>query len=136
VLRQSLPGWDDCDPQPDIPPEPQYREIIVGAREQYVARVSPEDYTYLVRWRWTFKISRGGNVYARRCTWVGSRRDGTRRKVTILMHDVVMARKGVERPSPDHTADHGNRDTLDNRRDNLEWADKSQQAKNQRHRRR
>lgn len=132
-----LEQWSggELDAPPVLYREPEYREIIVGARHQYVARVDPEDYLYLIRWRWTFKISRGGKVYARRSTWIGSRKDGTARKVTILMHDVIMQRKGIERPSPEHTADHRNRDSLDNRRSNLQWADRRQQRANQSRRR-
>ncbi len=133
-----LETWSggELDAPPDIHVEPDYREIVVGARGQYVARVSPEDYIFLIRWRWTFKVSRGGNVYARRCTWTGSVKDGSKRKVTILMHNVIMERKGEDRPSPEHTADHRNCRPLDNRRVNLRWADKSGQAKNQRRKRR
>jgi len=46
-----------------------------------------------------------------------------------MMHDVVMHRKGETRPTPLHTAHHKNTKTLDNRRDNLDWASKSEQTK-------
>ena len=102
--------------------------LILGAREQHRAIVSAEDYPELSRWRWTFKVSswaHGSKVYGRRCIWV----DG--KKKTILLHDVILRdRMGVVRPSDVHTADHINRDSLDNVRGNLRWACKSEQNKN------
>ncbi|EJN10459.1 hypothetical protein PMI42_06235 [Bradyrhizobium sp. YR681] len=45
-----------------------YRTITIGARVQYVVKVSPEDYDFLMQWRWTYAVSHqgGGLVYARR----------------------------------------------------------------------
>lgn len=128
-----MSGMAAADPfklPPDFPPPPTTRTIIVGARGQYEAIVSEEDYAYLIQWRWTFKISRGGNVYARRG---GGYKVGGYRP-TILMHDVIMDRKAADgecepRPTPKHTAHHKNWKTLDYRRVNLEWQDKSGQEK-------
>ena len=93
-----------------------YREIIVGARTQFVVKVSPEDYDFLMQWRWTFARSHGpwsGLIYARRSV---SSPSGN---VTILMHRVIIAeRMGIERPSEKHFVDHDNGDSLDNRRRN------------------
>ena len=123
----------------ELPPPPSSttRTIIIGARGQYEAIVDEIDYAYLIQWRWTFKISRGGNVYARRGG--GScRRGGWRPK--ILMHDVIMDRKASDgecdpRPTPLHTAHHRNWKPLDCRRENLEWQDKSGQEKYKRRKR-
>lgn len=93
-----------------------HRTIIIGARTQYVVKVSPEDYDFLMQWKWTYAVSHprhGGLVYARR-----SIRDGGR-NVTILMHRVIITeRMGLERPSEKHFTDHDNGDSLDNRRVN------------------
>jgi hypothetical protein len=102
-----------------------FRTITIGARTQYVVKVSPEDYDFLMQWKWTFAVShprRGGLVYARRSIRVG---DGN---VTILMHRVIIVEcMGIERPSERHFVDHENGDSLDNRRVNdrdvpqLQW---------------
>jgi hypothetical protein len=92
-----------------------YRTIIAGARTQFVVKVSPEDYDFLMQWKWTYARSHGqwsGLIYARRST----RRGGN---VTILMHRVIIVeRMGLERPSDLHFTDHDNGDSLDNRRVN------------------
>lgn len=124
---------------PDLSPEPEPRIIYLGRDCQYEAIVDEEDYHYLVRWSWSFKISSSKysrRIYARRTTWTGSSKDGTRRRLTIFMHDAVLNRKGEFRPDPTATADHKNRKSLDNRRDNLRYASKSLQSTNQRKRRR
>lgn len=113
-------------------PQNETATLIIGARGQYEAKVSADHYPYLSRWRWTFKISKGGGVYARRGG--GRTHDGELRP-TILLHDVVMELKGKPRPSSRHTANHLNHDTLDCREDNLVWATPRQQREHQRKRR-
>ena len=58
-----------------------YATITIGARNQYVVKVSWEDYDFLMQWTWTNAVSHkgGGLVYARR----SERIDG--QNVTILM---------------------------------------------------
>lgn len=102
-----------------------YRTITIGARTQFVVKVAPEDYDFLMQWPWTYARSHGpwcGLIYARRCVNV----DGV--KTTILMHRVVLIeRMGIARPSDRHFVDHENGDGLDNRRINgrgraqLQW---------------
>lgn len=46
------------------------------------------------------------------------------------MHSIVCKRAHGPRPSPRHQVDHANRNTLDNRRENLRWANRRQQARN------
>lgn len=102
-----------------------YRTITIGARTQYVVKVSPEDYDFLMQWKWTYALSHGpwsGLVYARRSVSTPSG------NVTILMHRVVLIeRMGIERPSEKYFTDHDNGDSLDNRRVNdkdrtqLQW---------------
>ncbi len=113
-----------------------YRTIVCGARTQYVVKVSPEDYDFLMQWKWTYAVSHprhGGLVYARR-----SIRDGDR-NVTVLMHRVIIVeRMGLERPSLKHFTDHENGDSLDNRRVNdrdlaqLRWLTAKENMANQR----
>jgi hypothetical protein len=113
-------------------PKSGERVIILGAREQHETIVSEEDFEFLTQWRWSFKISSwkyGHNAYARR----HRRINGVR--YTILLHDVILIeRMGLPRPSELHTADHKNRDSLDNTRGNLEWATKKEQVANQKRR--
>jgi hypothetical protein len=105
--------------------------IYLGNRNQYQTEVSDEDYAYLIQWKWNYKISRcrnGRKVYARR----GGGRDkktGCTRP-TILMHNVILARMGLPKPSDVHTAEHADRDSLNNRRVNLGWASPSEQSRN------
>lgn len=112
-----------------------YRTITVGARTQYVVKVSAEDYDFLMQWKWTYAVSHkgGGLVYARR-----SVRDAGR-NVTVLMHRVIIVtRMGLERPSDRHFVDHENGDSLDNRRSNdrtqqqLRWLTPRENMANQR----
>lgn len=112
-----------------------YRTITVGARTQYVVKVSPEDYDFLMQWKWTYAVSHkgGGLVYARR-----SVRDGDR-NVTILMHRVIIIeRMGLDRPSERHFVDHENGDSLVNQRRNdrdqqqLRWLTAAENMANQR----
>jgi hypothetical protein len=113
-----------------------YATIIVGARTQYVVKVSLEDVDFLLQWPWTYAVSHprhGGLVYARR-----SVREGDR-NVTLLMHRVIIIeRMGLQRPSDKHFVDHDNGDSLDNRRENdagrpqLRWLTAKENMANQR----
>ena len=106
--------------------------IPLGANGQYEAVVDEEDYAFLTQWRWSYKISQwkyGQKVYARR----HQRINGVRK--TILMHvQILEERMGKERPSDIHTVHHINKDSLINRRRNLEWATPSTQSKEQKKR--
>lgn len=105
-------------------------EIPLGRKGLYVAIVSAEDYPILSRYKWNYKRSRGGGIYARRSKTIGSRKDGTRTVRTILMHVAVMELTGEPRPTPEHTPDHKNRNSLDNTRTNLRWACRKAQYQN------
>jgi hypothetical protein len=101
--------------------------LILGSREQYETIVDDWLWPELSKWRWTFKVSDRryhNHVYGRRCVW----RNG--RKVTLLLSHEVLRLVGIERPSEHHTADHINRNTLDDRMANLRWATKRQQNEN------
>lgn len=112
-----------------------YRTITIGARTQFVVKVSPEDYDFLMQWKWTYARSHGrwsGLIYARRSI---KGPDGS--NVTVLMHRVILIeRMGIKPPSPRHEVDHSNGDSLDNRRINdrgrsqLRWLTPKENAAN------
>jgi hypothetical protein len=74
---------------------------------------------YLKARKWSWHVDTGG--YARRCTHVGSMKDGTRKKITIKLHHMVVGplEEGKE-------VDHKNRNRLDCRRENLRVVTKTQ----------
>jgi hypothetical protein len=105
------------------------REIVVGSRGQYTALVDDCDYDYLIQFLWTFKISDAKHYskpYAKRTKWKG---------VVIYMHHEILKRMEddglIEPRQENETADHKNKQTLDNTRDNLRWISPKEQRKNQ-----
>lgn len=109
------------------------REIRLSDKHPFIAIVSDEDYAYLIQWRWTFKRStrkHNNSIYACRNTTNGSREN----RIKIMMHNVVLERAGKKRPTYRHTAHHINSKSLDNRRENLEWATAKKQERAKRDR--
>lgn len=102
------------------------QRIPLGRAGDYEVFVDDEHFAYLTAWRWTFKRSRGGKIYARRHRRV----QGVRQ--TLLMHAVICELVHGPRPTSEHTADHINRNSLDNRAGNLRWATPSEQSRNRR----
>lgn len=109
-------------------------KIRLTLKEEMLTIVDPEDYEFLQQWSWSYKRSERKYkyaLYARRAK--GVYENGKRVKtISIYMHHVILERMGLPRPSKKHTADHINCNSLDNRRDNLRWATKKEQRKNQR----
>ncbi|MFY9294480.1 MAG: HNH endonuclease signature motif containing protein [Methylorubrum rhodinum] len=68
-------------------------------------------------------IARPDHIYARRC--VG--------KATLFLHREILLRAEGPPPPGCNIGDHINGDTLDNRRSNLRWASRSQNARNRPH---
>lgn len=110
--------------------------------------VDIDDYSFLSKWVWSPKISRGGKkVYLRRnietaieggCggyyvnpetgRYVRNRR---RIQQTLFLHTVVMWRTGIIPPSKDHSlVDHLDGDGMNCRRNNLRWATHSMNSRN------
>jgi hypothetical protein len=85
-----------------------------------VARVSDEDFKYLMQWNWfAYKSNDGQRWYAIRRT---SRKLGKRK--TIYMHDEIMP------PPPGMLVDHRDHDGLNNQRSNLRHATCAQNVHN------
>jgi hypothetical protein len=113
------------------------RTLPVGKHGQFEMVVSDDDWHFLANWRWTFARSHPGAfrelIYARRGVLVPHPTLGepVTHRFDLFAHHVVLARMGLPAPpEPGWTADHINRDTLDNRRENLRWASPTFQALN------
>lgn len=83
--------------------------------------VSPEDYAWAKQWKWHITWnSRKKKMYATRNTRVVGDRD---RQVKIYLHKEILERAGKKPPTSKHTiGDHQDGDSLNDQRDNLEWA--------------
>lgn len=88
------------------------------------ATIDAEDVAWAEQWSW--QCTRDG--YAARGQHSGSSRE-TRTSKTVLMHAELAARAGV-RLADGQTPDHVNRNKLDNRRENIRPATRSQQCVN------
>ncbi len=89
------------------------------------ATVSPEDYEFLMQWKWcAFKAKKiCGDI------WYAMRKSQSPKRKSIYMHRVVAIRAGLpECPRYDHA----NHDTLDNRRSNIRDCTASQSSANRR----
>lgn len=83
----------------------------------YTALVDDEDFAYLSQFKWyAHRHHRTSLIYAVR----NAPREGKSVRRTILMHREVL------QPRPGHETDHINNNGLDNRRDNLRYATRSQ----------
>lgn len=55
-----------------------------------------------------------------RCEYTG-RRIQNRRTENILLHHLILGRMGLERPTPKHIAGHMDDNSMNCRRNNLDW---------------
>jgi hypothetical protein len=86
-----------------------------------VAIVSDEDYDFLMQFKW-YVANIKGEWRAMRAS-----RKPNRERTVQYMHRVIVERMGIKAP----TTDHIDRDTLNNRRENLRGATSSQNGHNQ-----
>lgn len=94
--------------------------------------VSPEDYQWALQWKWQFTWDRHKvKKYATRSTHCSGRR------VKIYMHKAILSeRMESVPPSAKHTiGDHGDSESLNNERGNLEWVTPKQNAERKRSKR-
>lgn len=120
----SVPDDDDWNPN-NFPPR-EYR-VYGGKNLDYFAIVDYEDYMWAMQWLWGYvkNTSQKGRarltrlVYISRMTRAVGNRDVSVRK---YLHIEIMKRTGIEPPSSLHRiVNHKNSNTLDCRRENLEW---------------
>jgi hypothetical protein len=101
-----------------------YCRLIPLTKGQY-AIVWASDYEWLMQWVWLADYCVAvGSYYALRLAGKG---EGKAKNHKIRMHQALMPT-----PPEGKTVDHHNGVTLDNRRDNFRFADKTQQKQNQR----
>lgn len=106
------------------------RRIYLCPRDETIfCVVSPIDYEWCQQWKWQFTWDRHKRkMYATRSTRLAGNR-----RVKFYMHKEILIRSGKVQPSPKHTiGDHGDGNSLNNQRYNLDWATPSMNAKNRR----
>lgn len=106
------------------------RRVYLDPACEVFCLVSPEDYAWVTQWKWKWVWDRTKTKrYAKRTPRM-VQPDGSYRSVSIYMHKEICARKGAP-PSEAHTiGDHQDGESLNNQRDNLEWATRSQNRRN------
>ena len=103
---------------------PDSRRVYLNATCTIYCVVSEEDYEWAIQWRWSFTMDkRKKKYYATRMT-----RGAQRVQIKIYMHKAILIeRMKVEPPTVKHViGDHGNGESRDNTRGNLDWATRRQ----------
>ncbi len=104
----------------DLQPQPSYR--LIPLTQGQFAKVSPEDYDWLMQWKW----SASWHPVYRSFKATRQTPNGPRRQKTLYMsREIISAGPGIE-------ADHRNHDTLDNQRGNLRPCTHAQNVLNRR----
>lgn len=137
------PAMDDFDPNTF---ESRECFLFFGNREpysdscfRYAAKVDPEFYPHLVRWRWSVTFSRNKvNTYFRRTVTEhrGYTFDERGRRIQdrvgrhLFLHVYILeVLMGQKRPSKNHVGGHLDDDTFNNTRANLAWITSGQNNK-------
>lgn len=110
--------------------ENQCRIYLCPRDESIFAIVSPEDYAWASQWKWQFTWDRHKRKkYATRSTTLSGRK-----RIKIYLHKAILSeRKATPQPSPKHhIGDHEDGDSLNDRRENLDWATPVMNASNRR----
>ena len=85
----------------------------------YVFIISETDKPYIEKYSWHYWKNNKGIEFI--STRINNR--------TIYLHDVIMMRRGIKQPSKKHIVCHVNKNTLDNRRENIVWMLKNRRYK-------
>jgi hypothetical protein len=122
--------WDETDAVRIYSSPPRGREPYSDSCFPRYALVSVED-AVLTTWGWSLLRSRGkvDKFYLRRAVTVvigkdwyeDGKRVQNRRVENLMLHQAVMDRMGIPRPSPKHLVGHRDDNQLDCRRHNLTW---------------
>jgi hypothetical protein len=95
---------------------------------RFCALLDEEDWHVLSKWKWNIKSYRG-RPYFRRA--VGNSKHGPGGVNTVYLHLEVARRARLRQLSAQHIfIDHINHDSLDNRRSNLRWVTRKENAEN------
>jgi hypothetical protein len=99
---------------------------LIPLTKGHFAKVSPEDYEWVMQWSWCFVINKDRNKtgYALRNSGYSNGKRGS----NIFLHREVFSHFEVFDPSLQ--VDHRNRDSLDNRRKNLRPASNGENGRN------
>jgi hypothetical protein len=102
--------------------------IYLDTSATVFAVVSDEDFAWALQWKWQITWDRHKRkMYATRSTWDKGRR------IKLYLHKEVLKRSMKLPPTTKHTmGDHGDGDSLNCQRWNLEWATPSQNRKSAR----
>ena len=103
-------------------PSTEYR--LIPLTQGQFAKVSPEDFDWLMQWKWgALWDDHSKGFYARHSFVIEGKKRGS-----IKMHRLIL---GLAKGDKRH-ADHENHDTLDNRRSNLRIATLAESSQNRR----
>lgn len=140
-------GGDPFDPNNWLPDDHEHRIYATDDLSAYVI-VDAIDYPWLVQWKWTIHnrryYERTGQLYLKRTVTEITAPEGPkyishlsgklvrnfhRIQRTRFLHQEIMERTGIPRPSPKHKeVDHINKRTQNCKRDNLQWATRGMQV--------
>lgn len=138
---------DPFDPNNWLPDDHEHRIYATDDLSLY-AIVDAIDYPYLVQWKWTIHnrayFERTGQFYLKRTVTEFTMPEGPRYESPItgklvrnfhriqrtrFLHQEIMERTGIPRPSPKHKeVDHINKQTWICKRFNLQWATRGMQV--------
>jgi hypothetical protein len=111
-----------------------WRRITLSARDNVWALVDAIDFDWLAENTWNVWHAGRGKEWQ-----LYAKRNIEASRATVRMHREILIKQDIDQRCPradaflaTHVGDHGNGQTLDNRRANLSWATKQQNAINRR----